>query len=151
MSGKKRTFGPFLANHLHYKWDPQIVRRNIEGDPAPLFLNTVERFKKNKNKKQKSKQNDFPFQINDIRLLCLKERKYETPNKEGKTSKPPNAFIQNKALNSNEVPYDKLILQSYPLDVAWECFLRVKTGQVQTLRGHKLGKKRILWNWFSVG
>lgn len=44
MSGKKRTFGPLLANHLHYKWDPQIVRHNIEGDPAPLFLNTVERF-----------------------------------------------------------------------------------------------------------
>lgn len=139
MSGKKRTFGPLLANHLHYKWDPQIVRHNIEGDPAPLFLNTVERFLKKQ--KQKSKQNDFPFQINDIRLLRLKERKYETPNKERKTSKPPNAFIQNKALNSNEVPYDKLILQSYPLDVAWECFLRVKTGQVQTLRGINLERK----------
>lgn len=57
MSGKKRTFGLFLANHLHNEWDPQIVHRNIEGDPAPLFLNGVEKFKKTK----KANRMTFPF------------------------------------------------------------------------------------------
>lgn len=100
-SGKKRTFGLFLATHLHYKWDPQIAHHNIEGGPAFSFLDGVERYKK-----KKSKQNDFLFQIINRRLLRLKGRKIqETPNKAGKTSKPPNASIQNKSLNSSEVPY----------------------------------------------
>lgn len=71
-SGRKRTFGPFLAARLSYKWDPQITHHNTEGDPAFSFLGGAERYKK---EKRKGKQNGLVFQIIDMRLLPLKERK----------------------------------------------------------------------------
>lgn len=53
MSGMKRTFGLFLENHLHFRWDPQIAHHNIEGGPPLLLLSGVERSQKKKKKKKK--------------------------------------------------------------------------------------------------